>query len=72
MIDSDEKNESLKTLYKEKMQQYMDRAEYIKKQVLSTTKHQIAPEDPPPTSGGGDGATASAGAKPKTKYVIQF
>ena len=50
----------------------MDRAEYIKKQVLSTAKHQIAPEDPPPTSGGGDGATATAGAKPKTKYVFLF
>ena len=45
----------------------MDRAEYIKKQVLSTSSHQIAPEDPPAHGGGGDGATASAGAKPKTK-----
>lgn len=48
----------------------MDRAEYIKKQVLSTSKHQIAPEDPPDNGGGGgDGATAAM-QKPKTKYVF--
>ena len=46
----------------------MDRAEYIKKQVLSTEKHQIVPDEPPAHGGGGgDGATANAGAKPKTK-----
>jgi len=50
-----EKNESLKTLYKEKMQQYMDRAEYIKKQVLTTSANQIAPPDEP-TGGGAGGA----------------
>ena len=49
----------------------MDRAEYIKKQVLSTSKHQIAPEEPPDNGGGGDGATAAM-QKPKTKYVFLF
>jgi hypothetical protein len=47
----------------------MERAEYIKKQVLSTSKNQIAPPDEPTDGGGGgDGATA-AKAKPKQKYV---
>ena len=46
----------------------MERAEYIKKQVLSTAKNQIAPPDEQPDTGGGDGATA-AKAKPKQKYV---
>ena len=45
----------------------MERAEYIKKQVLSTSASQIAPVDEPPA--GGSGGTAQAGAKPKTKYV---
>ena len=52
-------------MYKEKMQQYMERAEYIKKQVLTTSAHQIAPKDEeeePPATGG-----AAAKAKPKTK-----
>jgi hypothetical protein len=64
----DEKNDSLKNLYKEKMQQYMERAEYIKKQVLTTNAHQIAPKEEEPEAPSGDGATA-AKAKPKTKYV---
>ena len=43
----------------------MERAEYIKKQVLSTASHQVAPADEPEAPSG-DGATA-AKAKPKTK-----
>ena len=50
------------------MQQYMERAEYIKKQVLTTNAHQIAPKEEEPEAPSGDGATA-AKAKPKTKYV---
>ena len=39
----------------------MERAEYIKKNVLSAPKHQIAPkEDEGEGGGGGDGATAAA------------
>jgi len=60
-----EKNESLKTLYKEKMQQYMERAEYIKKQVLTTNAHAIAPKDEEPEAPSDGGGAAKA--KPKTK-----
>jgi hypothetical protein len=59
-----EKNANLKQVYQEKMKQYLDRAEYIKKQVLSTPEHQIAPEEPP--SGGESGASATA-KKPSKK-----
>lgn len=59
-----EKNANLKQVYQEKMKQYLDRAEYIKKQVLSAPEHQIAPEEPP--SGGDSGASATA-KKPSKK-----
>ena len=52
--------ENLKEVYKEKMAQYMERAEYIKKNVLSAPKHQIAPKEDDAEGGGGDGATAAA------------
>ena len=48
-----EKNPSLVKLYKDKMGQYMSRAEYIKKTVLD----KPAPESTGP--GGGGGASAS-------------
>jgi hypothetical protein len=34
-----EKNANLKQVYQDKMKQYLDRAEYIKKQVLSAPEH---------------------------------
>ena len=43
----------------------MDRAEYIKKQVLTTSANQVAPKDEP-DSPAGDGTSATK-AKPKTK-----
>jgi len=50
-----EKNPNLKTVYVEKMKQYLDRAEYIKKTALKGPEHSIAPKDedvqPPPTGG---------------------
>ena len=58
--------DNLKEIYKEKMTQYMERAEYIKKNVLSTPKHQIAPKEDD-AAGGGDGATAAAKKPPKKK-----
>ena len=41
----DEKNPNLKTVYVEKMKQYLDRAEYIKKTALKGPETQIAPKD---------------------------
>ena len=46
-----EKNPSLVKLYKDKMGQYMNRAEYIKKTVLD--------KPPPEQTGGGGGAAAA-------------
>ena len=43
-MNVDEQNPNIKQIYKEKMSQYLDRAEYIKKQVLSTPEHQIVPQ----------------------------
>ena len=58
-----EKNDNLKSIYIEKMKQYLDRAEYIKKTALAAPAHQIAPE-PDADAGGGGGAAA---AKKKEK-----
>lgn len=52
-----EKNPQLVKLYKDKMSQYMSRAEYIKKTVLDT---------PPPESTGGGGGGGTAAQKAKT------
>lgn len=35
----DEKNDNLKAVYKEKMAQFLDRAEYIKKTALAAPEH---------------------------------
>jgi hypothetical protein len=40
-----EKNPNLKTVYVEKMKQYLDRAEYIKKTALKGPEHSIAPTE---------------------------
>jgi hypothetical protein len=58
----DEKNDNLKQVYKEKMSQFLDRAEYIKKTALAAPEHQIAPTEQPPAGG-----TAAAQKKPKQK-----
>lgn len=58
-----EKSANLKEIYIEKMKQYLDRAEYIKKTALSAPEHQIAPTAPPEGSGGG--AAAEAGPRKK-------
>jgi len=44
----------------------MERAEYIKKNVLSTPKHQIAPKDDD-AEGSGGGATGTAKKPTKKK-----
>jgi len=58
--------DNLKEIYKEKMTQYMERAEYIKKNVLSTAQHQIAPKDDGGDANGG-GATGTAKKPTKKK-----
>ena len=58
--------DNLKEVYKEKMTQYMERAEYIKKNVLSAPQHQIAPKEDE-DGGGNGGATAAAKKKDKKK-----
>ena len=59
-----EKNSNLQNIYIDKMKQYLDRAEYIKKTALNKPDHQIAPEEP---QGGGDGGAGTAPAKKKEK-----
>jgi hypothetical protein len=59
----DEKNDNLKQVYKEKMSQFLDRAEYIKKTALNAPEHQVAPQEPT----GGAGGSAAAKPKPKQK-----
>jgi len=48
-----EKNPNLQSVYKDKMRQYLDRAEYIKKTALKGPEHQVAPPDTPPPQEGG-------------------
>jgi len=48
----------------------MERAEYIKKQVLTTNAHAIAPKDEEPEAPSDGGGAAKA--KPKTKLVKIF
>ena len=66
---SDEKNDNLRSVYKQKMDEFCTRAEYIKKQTLNKPENQIAPDDGAEGGGGGggSGASASAGKKPKSK-----
>lgn len=46
----------------------MDRAEYIKKQVLTTASQKVAPTDEDVSAGSGEaGGVAAAKPKPKTK-----
>ena len=61
----DEKNPNLKTVYVDKMKQYLDRAEYIKKTALKGPEHSVAPkeEDTPPPEGGA--TTAKKNTKQK-------
>jgi len=63
VIKIDEKNPNLKTIYMEKMKQYLDRAEYIKKTALKAPDTQIAPDPEPPASG--DAAVAKRDTKKK-------
>jgi vacuolar protein-sorting-associated protein 4 len=56
-----EKNQSLVTLYKQKMGEYFERAEYIKKTVITPKKEAI--NNPPPQDqpqGGGAGVAAKS------------
>jgi len=48
VLKIDEKNPNLKTIYMEKMKQYLDRAEYIKKTALKAPDTQIAPKEEEP------------------------
>jgi hypothetical protein len=45
----------------------MDRAEYIKKQVLSTSSQKVAPTEDEVAADSGGGAAGAAAAKPKPK-----
>ena len=60
----DEKNESLKGMYKEKFMQYENRAKQIKKQALDVQAPAQEDNNQPGGNGGGGGAAA---AKPKDK-----
>jgi vacuolar protein-sorting-associated protein 4 len=53
-LRADEKNPQLTKVYREKMNQYMTRAEYIKKTVLDK-KNEPPPAKKPKASGGGGG-----------------
>ena len=41
-----EKNDNLKAVYNEKLESMFKRAEYIKKNALSTPDQQVAPQTP--------------------------
>ena len=60
-----EKNANLKEIYIEKMKQYLDRAEYIKKTALGAPDHQIAPKDEPDEGSGSGGAATAPKKKQK-------
>ena len=59
-----EKNASLQQIYIDKMKQYLDRAEYIKKTALNAPEHQIAPSTEPTENNEG-GIAAPAKKKKK-------
>ena len=63
---TNEKNEKLKEIYMEKMQQYLQRAEYIKKVALNEPAYQIAPV-PQPQDNYNFGVTTGSAEKKEKK-----